>query len=325
MMNIKRIEQESNFEYMLRLVLAKRNKDTNLGWDELADLLDHEYGSGEYLRKLAYGIYEYHDYLHGKENKHVHDRILCISDLHIPFNLPLETYEAYKDRVDTLVLNGDIVDMQGISKFPKTYRVSPMEEMIEGRAFIIELLDLLKPKKVIAINGNHEQRFGAYLAKNLDSEVLELMPNSPLELILLDGFKWYNKRQKQKVHYEALADLYPAIEFVYPDDWKYQLGDTIFCHPSAFSVQPLKTADKAFDWFLKSGCQFENLIVAHTHKVGSYFLSGKGLYEQGCLFDLEQNNYTDGKLVTPQSCGLMYIEQNIKGSSVNIIQDWIKV
>lgn len=325
MVNLKRFEQETNFEYMLRLVLAKRNKDTNLGWDEIAELLGGEYGSAEYLRKLAYGIYEYDDYLNGNENKHVANRILCISDLHIPFHLPLETFAKYKGKVDTLILNGDIVDMQGISKFPKSYRVSPMEELIEGRAFIISLLDYLKPKRVVAINGNHELRFGAYLAKHLDSDVLELMPNSPLELIFMDGFKWYDKRQKQKIDYKALDVVYPEIEFIYPDDWKYQIGDTIFTHPYTFSGQPLKTADKALDWFLKSGYQFDNLVVAHTHKVGNYFLAGKGMYEQGCLFDLEKNNYTDGKLTTPQSCGYIYMEQNAKGSTVNIKQEWLRV
>ena len=324
MMNVKRLEKESSFEYMLRLVLAKRNKDTNLGWDEMAELLDGEYGSGEYLRKLAYGIYEYDNYLNGNENKHVASRILCLSDLHIPFNLPLETFEKYKGKVDVLVLNGDIVDMQALSKFPKAYRVSPMEELIEGRAFIISLLDYLKPKKVIAINGNHDLRFGAYFQKHLDSEALELMPNSPLELIFMDGFKWYDKRHKQKNEYKALKEVYPEVEFIYPDDWKYQLGDTMFAHPNAYSSQPLKTADKAFDWFLKSGYQFDNLVVSHTHKVGNYFIAGKMLYEQGCLFDLEQNNYVDGKLTTPQSCGYIYFEQNTKGSTVNVKQEYIK-
>ena len=324
MENLKRFEKESGFEYMLRLVLAKRNRNTNLDWSELAELLDGKYGSGEYLRKLAYGIYEYDDYINGAENKHVASRVLCISDLHIPFNLPLETFEKHKNKIDVLVLNGDIIDMQALSKFPKAYRVSPMEELIEGRAFIISLIDYLKPKKVICINGNHELRFGTYLAKHLDSDALELMPNSPLELIFLDGFNWYNKRHKQKVYYEALQYVYPEIEFIYPDDWKYQIGDTIFAHPTAFSGQPLKTADKALDWFLKSGYKFENLIIAHTHKVGNYFYANKGLYEQGCLFDLRQNNYLDGKLTTPQSCGYIYLEQNAKGSTVNLKQEWIK-
>lgn len=322
-MDKERFETETTFEYLLRLLIAKRNGQS-LSWNEIATRLDGLYGSGDYLRKLAYGIYEYDNYLKGHENLHVANRVLCLSDLHIPFNLPLETFKKYKGEIDVLILNGDIVDMQGISKFPKLYRVSPMEELVEGRAFLISLIDYLKPKKVIAINGNHEMRFGNYLAKNLDSDVLELMPNSPLELIFIDGFSWYDKRHKQKVKYNPLTDIYPNIDFVYPDDWKYQLGDTIFCHPTAFSGQPLKTADKSLDWFLKNNYKFDNLIVAHTHKVGNYFMAGKGLYESGCLFDLEKNNYTDGKLTTPQSCGYIYIEQDINGSTVNIKQEWLK-
>lgn len=324
-MNKERLEKETSFEYLLRLVLAKRDGEISLNWNEIAELLNGIYGSGDYLRKLVYGIYEYDNYLKGNEILHIANRVLCLSDMHIPFQLPLETFEKYVGKVDTLVLNGDIVDMQSISKFPKLYRVSPMEELIEGRAFLISLIEYLTPKQVIIINGNHEKRFGDYLARNLDSEVLELMPNSPLELIFMDGFSWYNKRHKQKIKYESLASVFPNIDFVYADDWKYQLGDTIFCHPSAFSGQPLKTADKSLDWFLKSGYQFSNLIVAHTHKVGNYFLAGKGLYEQGCLFDLEQNNYTDGRLTTPQSCGYIYMEQDITGSTVNIKQEWIRI
>lgn len=323
-MQTKRLEKESDFEYMLRMVLAKRSKKINLDWNDLADLLDRGW-SGEYLRKLAYGLYEYEDYLNCNENKHVTNRILCISDLHIPFHLPLETYEKYRGNVDTLVLNGDIIDMQGISRFPKMYRVSPMEEIIEGRAFIISLIEYLKPKKVVIINGNHELRYGSFLAKNLDNEALELQPNSPLELIAMDGFTWYNKREKSKTKYPALSDIYEHIEFVYPDNWHHQIGDTVFCHPpKTASSQPMKTGSKAYNWFLESGYDFENIVVAHTHRVGNYMIAGKSVYESGCCADIEKNNYTDGTLTTPQSCGYLYIEQNSRGQSVNIKQEWIK-
>lgn len=322
-MILDKLQNETNFEYKLRLVLAKRNKEITLDWNELATLLD-EGCSGEFLRKIAYGIYQYHDYLNGNENMYVANRILCISDLHIPFNLPLETYEKYKGKVDTLVLNGDLIDMQGISRFPKLYRVSPMEEIIKGRIFIMDLIEYLQPKKVIGVNGNHEIRFGSYLAKNLDTDILELMPNSPIELIFKDGFNWYNKREKTKIKYQPLNEVFPNIEFIYPDDWKYQLGDTIFCHPLAFSNKPMQTGQKAYNWFLENNYDFENLIVAHTHKVGSYMIAGNAVYESGCMADIDKNNYTDGKLVTTQSCGFVYIEQNAKGQSVNVKQETVK-
>ena len=40
---------------------------------------------------------------------------------------------------------------------------------------------------------SHDLRFQNYLAKNLDSDILELMPKTALELILIDGFNHYNK------------------------------------------------------------------------------------------------------------------------------------
>lgn len=322
-MCITRLENESDFEYLLRLVLAKRNKEIKLDWDELAALLNRGW-SGEYLRKLAYGLYEYEDYLCGQENKHIKNRILCISDTHVPFQLPIQTYEKYKNKIDTLVLNGDIFDMQSLSKFPKAYRVSPMEEIIDGRLYIMSLIEYLHPKMVVGINGNHEIRYGNYLAKHLDSEILELQPNSPMELIFTDGFVWYNKRQKCKVNFPPLKRVFENIEFVYPDNWYYQIGDTIFCHPLKFSSRPMETGNKAYKWFLENGCVFDNLIVAHTHKVGNYMIAGKSIYESGCCVDINKNNYTDGKLTTSQSCGFLYIEQNLTGKSVNIKQEWLK-
>lgn len=322
-MELKRTEKETDFEYLLRLVLAKRNKEIHIDWNQIADLVG-DCGSAEYVRKLSYGIYKYHDYLSGTQEDFVAERILVLSDLHIPFHLPVDTFEKYKDNVDVLVLNGDLIDMQSISRFPKLYRVSPMEEIIEGRNYIISLIDYLKPKTVIGVNGNHELRFGNYLAKNLDTDILELMPNSPIELIFKDGFTWYNKRERCKTNYVSLEEVFPSVKFIYPDDWKYQHGDTVFCHPLAFSSSPLKTGQKAYTWFLENGYNFDNLIVAHTHKVGHYMIAGKAIYESGCCADIVKNNYTDGKLVTTQSCGYVYLEQNNKGKTVNLKQEIIK-
>ena len=142
-MDIQRRENESKFEWELRLCKAKLNKDIDLDWQEIVDLLELNihYDS---LRKMAYGYLKYDDYLN---NNGVATRILSISDTHVPFQLPISTYSEYVGIVDILQLNGDIVDMQQISKFPKAYRVSVMEEMIESRQFMIDLIEYIKPKK----------------------------------------------------------------------------------------------------------------------------------------------------------------------------------
>lgn len=320
-MDIKQRENETDEQYLVRLVLAKKNGELRMNWNELGALLG--YDSSEFIRKIAYGVYMYDDVINSDGYADVDNRILCISDSHVPFHLPTSTFQKYKGSVDTLVLNGDILDMQGISKFPKNYRVSPMEEMTEARDYIIELIEMLKPKKVIGINGNHEIRFGTYLAKNLDSELLELMPNSPLELIMVDGFNWYDKRNFTKTFYSPLTEVFEDIEFVYTDDWKAQVGDIVFCHPLAFSSVQMATAKKAYTWFLENGYDFKNIVVAHTHRVGNYVFAGKNAYESGCCSDIEQNNYTNGKLITTQSCGYMYFEQDKEGNTIYTKQELV--
>ena len=135
-MNKQRLPQESAFEYKLRLIKAHQSGELDADWNEICALLGNQQNP-DHLRKVAKGIMEYDNYLHGQSG--VANRILAISDLHVPFQLPIETFSDYAGRIDTLVLNGDIVDMQAISKFPKTYRVSPIEELIQARAYIIEL------------------------------------------------------------------------------------------------------------------------------------------------------------------------------------------
>ena len=54
-----------------------------------------------------------------------------------------------------------------LSRFSKVYRVSPLEEMIGVRQYIIDLIEMIKPKRILVNHGNHELRLGVYLAKNL--------------------------------------------------------------------------------------------------------------------------------------------------------------
>ena len=83
------------------------------------------------------------------------------------------------------------MDCMALSRFSKSYRVSPLEEMIGARQYIIDLIEMIKPKKVLANHGNHELRLGSYLAKNLDNELQELMPETALDYI----FKYFTQRR----------------------------------------------------------------------------------------------------------------------------------
>jgi predicted phosphodiesterase len=271
---------------------------------------------------MAYGYMRYDDYL---KSSGVATRILSVSDHHVPFNLPLEIYKDYIGRVDILQLNGDIIDMQSISKFPKSYRVSTMEEIILGRQFIIDLIEYIKPKKVSINFGNHELRFQSFMSKNLDNDILELMPKTALELICEDGFNHYDKRNKTKTWYEPLTKVFSDIEIEYTGNWFSQIGKTIFCHPSAYSSTILKTAERAMNWFRNEGYIFDALVMAHTHRIGDYKVGNTIIYEQGACCDTKKQHYSDGKLTNSQKEGFIYICQDENGKLIDSKTELIRL
>ena len=243
--------------------------------------------------------------------------ILSLSDLHVPFQLDYHVLSDYVG-VDVLQLNGDIIDCQALSRFPKQYRISPMEEMIVGRQYLIDLIDFLKPKRVVCNYGNHDKRFASYFAKNLDSDILELMPNTSLELIFVDGFYHYNKRERTKVWYEPIQNVFDKIVIEFVDDWKCQIGKTIFCHPLAYRSGILATADRAKQFFQDTAEKpFDTICMAHTHKIGDAMIGKIRLLEQGAFADVKQMNYADGKLTPQQKSGFAVIYQDEDGNTIH--------
>lgn len=292
-----------------------------LNSEKIAELLNFEngcnYGESAYRKEYA-SFNRGRIYERTRGDSGIALRILSISDLHVPYQLPIETFNNYVGCVDILQINGDVADCQAISKFPKAYRISPMEELIQTRQYIMGLIDFIKPKKVVITYGNHDLRFQSYFAKNLDSDLLELMPKTSLELIFVDGFKHYNKRERTKVDYKPLIEVLEDVEIDYTDNWFCQIGDSIFCHPLAYSTGIMKTAEKAMNYFRNEGYIFKNLIMAHTHRVGNYNIGNTTIYEQGACCDTKGNNYSDGRLTYSQKEGFIYLCQDKDG---NIIKD----
>jgi hypothetical protein len=196
--------------------------------------------------------------------------------------------------------------------------LSVIEEIIQGRQYIIDLIEYLKPSKVVITYGNHDLRFQTYLSKNLDSDILELMPQTALELIFVDGFNHYDKKSKTKVFYEPLKNVFKDIEIDYTENWFCQIGETIFCHPMAYSTGILKTSEKAMNFFRNEGYTFRSLVMAHTHRLGEYVIGNTTIYEQGACCDTTRQHYTDGKLVNSQKEGFIYLCQD---SSGNVIKE----
>jgi predicted phosphodiesterase len=314
-----RLKLFTNEQYC-RIFELCNSKSKDKTWDDIAKQLNTEFGGLEVSSSCYRKCYQYYmlmnNALKAKGDTAVATRILSVSDTHVPFELPIETLSAYKGRVDILQLNGDICDCQAISKFNKVYRVSPMEEIIKARKYVIDMIEYLQPKKVVVTYGNHDLRFQNYIAKNLDNEMAELMPRTSLELIFVDGFFHYDKREGTKSWYTPIKELFPTIEIDYTDNWWAQIGDTIFAHPSAFSSGVLKTAERAMYFFRNEGMQFLELVMAHTHRVGEYYIGNTRIIEQGAFSDVSKNNYNNGQLYNSQKEGFVYLCQDINGKTI---------
>lgn len=321
--SLYRLKNESDFEWKLRCCKAKLNKETDLDWQEIADLLGLNV-SADHLRKTAYGLMEYDNYIHSHENSLVENRILAISDLHIPFNLPIDTYKSFIRKVDTLVLNGDIEDCQSCSRFSKKYRIDVDKEMIMTRDFMINLIHMLSPKKVVIVKGNHEHRMGKYLSDRLNEDIMSIMPDTPMDLIVNDGFRVKDRVNKTETWYSPIVDLFreEGIEVSYTGEWWRKVGRTIFAHPLSYSSGMLKTTEKAVEYFLRNDRDFNAMVLGHTHKLGSYIQGDIKMYEQGCCCDLNKLDYTDGYLTLPAQNGFIYLCHDKDG---NIIDEYTKL
>lgn len=315
MFDINKRDNETNFEWKLRLCLAKKRKELDLDWSEIRDLLNIDITSDQ-LRKQAVGYAEYDDYINGFDG--VATTILSISDLHYPFQLPYTILSDYVNKVDILQINGDILDNQGISKFSKKYRISTMEEIINGRQYLIDLIKYIKPKSVVCNYGNHDSRFGNYLSRNIDTDMLELLPNTSVELIFETGFNHYDKFSGTKTWYKPLKEIFDDVNIVFSNDWKCRIGNTYFVHPLAYRQNILATCEKAKDYLQDTDkVPFDCVVMAHTHQVGD---SKKGfirLIEQGAFCDVNKMNYMDGRLTKPQKEGFVIICQDKDGNLIN--------
>ena len=318
------MREENRYEKIKRIVESKLVDRIDKDYTELSEEAFGKAYSSDVARRMFYGAKKVIDAIEEDEERVNEDetRILCISDMHIPFNRDIEEFFKYKGKVDTLVLNGDIIDNYSMSSFTKMYRLSLVEELIQARELLIELIEEIKPKKVTVVTGNHEIRLGKKIADKIGSDLLDLMPRDALAFLFDTGFNYYDRIKKCKTVYTPI-DEEVDCEVNYVGNFWTKEGKTIFVHPQAFRGTTLGTVGKAYDYFTAIGEDFQSIIMAHTHKLGMYVMNDKYLYEQGTCANLNHMDYQDLKLPkSSQVNGYMYIIQDKDG---NLIYDKTKL
>ncbi len=94
--------------------------------------------------------------------------ILVISDLHIPYHdigsVTLALNYGKKNKIDTIIINGDLLDFHRLSRFqknPKKRTVS--EELDAAREFLTVLRKNFKGIPIYYLLGNHDVRYQSWL------------------------------------------------------------------------------------------------------------------------------------------------------------------
>lgn len=192
------------------------------------------------------------------------NKFVVVSDIHFPFqddNAIKAFFKFLKEHtVDTIILNGDIMDCYDVSRFDKDIsRTNSLQREINlVNKFFSRIREINPEAKVIFIKGNHCDRIERYLKKHN-------------ELFSLDVLKIPNLLNLEKFNIE------------YYDKF-YKLGSLKITHGSVVRKFSGYTAHAEMD---KNDCSG---ISGHTHRLGAFYKKTPARYlawfEGGCLCDI---------------------------------------
>ena len=108
---------ESYEEWKYRVIFAKVEKKCKLSWGEICCLLNLECG-GDYLRKIAYGVKKYADFLASREDEAYESGRLCDELTELEGKIPgINNYcIAVKENGDDIVFLRKIINEIATSK-----------------------------------------------------------------------------------------------------------------------------------------------------------------------------------------------------------------
>jgi predicted phosphodiesterase len=96
------------------------------------------------------------------------NNILVISDIHAPYQdnqaLTLALEYGYDQKVNTIVINGDLIDFQKISRFtPSPKSVDTQTELDIAKNVLRCIRDVSPYAKIVWLEGNHDRRYQDYV------------------------------------------------------------------------------------------------------------------------------------------------------------------
>lgn len=202
-------------------------------------------------------------------------KALIINDVHIPYHslssLKTALHNGKEERVNKVILNGDILDIYSLSRWDKRPdRQLVRDELEMGRKFMHQIRKMFPSEEIIFKVGNHEDRFSQYIMKKAP-ELFGLDCVTLTELLDLKqlGIKMIGSSQLIQAGYLTIMH-----------------GHEILNSGAVINVARTKRL-KAQD----------NILFGHHHRTQSDFatsIKGKlhGSYAVGCLCNLRPAYFT---------------------------------
>lgn len=199
--------------------------------------------------------------------------ILLISDLHIPYHnvdaVTLAFEYGVKQNVDTVFINGDLIDNAQVSKFEKDLRKRSVREEFElTRQFLESLRGTFPLARIYWLKGNHCVRWEKFLM----TKVHEIWDDPYF-------------------HLEERLQLNSLKIQILNDDTLVKAGKLSITHGHHVFKGVFTPVNPARGAFLRAK---QSVIVGHLHRA-SYHpeidLDGKviGCWSTGCLCELKPN------------------------------------
>jgi predicted MPP superfamily phosphohydrolase len=210
-------------------------------------------------------------------------KAFIISDIHIPYQddraVGLMLGLQKKLKPDVVVIDGDLLDFSGLSKF--SGKPLPIDETRNSILSSIKLIKKMQNvSEVIFIFGNHEYRF--------QRAIWDKLPEFDS---LIDLKTVINKELTTEI--KIIESITPESMYMFDD--KILIG-----HFRLLSMHSAFTAKRCVDRYNTS------IVQAHTHRLGAFYKRAmdttiKG-YECGCLCDpnpsyMNYPNWQQGFLV----------------------------
>ena len=217
-------------------------------------------------------------------------RILILSDLHFPYqnNRAIELALDYGklNKVDCILINGDLIDFANISRHDKDWRSRSINDEFEAVRTFLKSLRLNFPNtRIIYKHGNHDERWEKFLYVKAP-EIFDVA-DFQLEVLLRLG----------ELKIETVKDKRPI-----------RLGKLTVLH--GHELMGMGGVNPARATFTKT---LEDTLVGHYHRTSSHSeptMNNRliNVHSQGCLCDMKPMFMPINKW----NLGFSYVELNIK-------------